>query len=147
MRPHAGCDTMSANPGSNGVSARKMRNLATAIQNCLVCRSASRALRFLCWITRPIARLWRMAEEHGLNPWFFIAMSIVGYAIQSMIYLPPFQSQAWRLAFLILLRVVALVIPTYILLKGKGIARAFNGSIAAMFVLNTTWHVCYYVYL
>jgi len=88
-----------------------------------------------------------MAEAHDLNPWFFIAMSIVGYVIQSLIYLPPFQSQAWRLAFLILLRVVALVIPTYILLKGKGIARAFNGSVAAMFVLNTTWHVCYYVYL
>jgi len=88
-----------------------------------------------------------MAEAHDLNPWFFLAMSVVGYAIQSMIYLPPFQSEAWRLTFLVLLRVVALVIPTYILLKGKGIARAFNGSIAAMFVLNTTWHVCYYVYL
>ncbi len=88
-----------------------------------------------------------MAEAHGLNPWFFIAMSLVGYSIQSLIYLPPFQSQAWRLAFLILLRIVALVIPTYILLKGNGIARAFNGSVAAMFVINTTWHVCYYVYL
>jgi hypothetical protein len=88
-----------------------------------------------------------MAEEHGLNPWFFVAMSLAGWAIQSMIYLPPFQSQAWRLAFLILLRIVALVIPTYILLKGKGIARAFNGSIATMFVVNTAWHVCYYVYL
>jgi hypothetical protein len=88
-----------------------------------------------------------MAKEHGLNPWFFIAMSVVGYAIQSMVYLPPFQSQAWRLAFLILLRIVALVIPAYILLKGKGIARAFNGSITAMFILNTAWHVCYYVYL
>jgi len=88
-----------------------------------------------------------MAKKHGLNPWFFIAMSVVGYAIQSMVYLPPFQSQAWRLAFLILLRVVALVIPAYILLKGKGIARAFSGSVTAMFILNTTWHVCYFVYL
>jgi len=94
-----------------------------------------------------MARLWRVAEEHGLNPWFFIAMSIAGYAVQSLIYLPPFQSQAWRLVFLVLLRVVALVIPTYILLKGKGIAHAFSGSIAAMFVVNTAWHVCYYVYL
>ena len=124
-----------------------MRNPVSAICNCLAHTNASRALRFLCWITRPVARLWRVAEEHGLNPWFFIAMSIVGYAIQSMIYLPPFQSQAWRLAFLILLRVVALVIPAYILLRGRGIARAFNGTIAAMFVLNTAWHVCYYVYL
>ncbi len=88
-----------------------------------------------------------MAEEHGLNPWFFIAMSVIGYAVQSMIYLPPFQSQAWRLAFLILLRIVALVIPVYILLKGNGIARAFSGSITAMLILNTTWHVCYFVYL
>jgi len=124
-----------------------MRNPAAAITNCIPHRYASRVLRFLCWITRPVARLWRMAEAHGLNPWFFIAMSVVGYAIQSVIYLPPFQSQAWRLAFLILLRFVALVVPAYILLKGKGIALAFNGSIAAMFVLNTTWHVCYYVYL
>lgn len=124
-----------------------MRNPVAAIHDRLAHRNASRALRFLCWITRPIARLWHMAEEHGLNPWFFIGMSIVGYAIQSLIYLPPFQSQAWRLAFLILLRVVALVIPAYILLRGKGIARAFNGSITAMFVLNTTWHVCYYMYM
>jgi hypothetical protein len=124
-----------------------MRNPVAAIHDCLAHSNASRALRFLCWITRPVARLWHMAEEHGLNPWFFIAMSIVGYAVQSMIYLPPFQSQAWRLAFLVALRMVALVIPAYILLKGNGIARAFNGSIAALFVLNTTWHVCYYVYL
>jgi hypothetical protein len=88
-----------------------------------------------------------MAEEHDLNPWMFIAMSLVGYTVQSMIYLPVFQAQAWRLTFLVLLRVIALVIPAYILLKGKGIARAFNSSIAAMFVINTTWHVCYYVYL
>ncbi len=124
-----------------------MRNPAAEIHDRLAHRNVPRALRFLCWITRPVARLWQLAEEHGLNPWFFIAMSVVGYAIQSVIYLPPFQSQAWRLAFLILLRFVALVIPAYILLKGKGLARAFNGSIAAMFVLNTTWHVCYYVYL
>jgi len=124
-----------------------MRNPVDAIQDRLTHITTSRTIRFLGWITRPVARLWEMARAHDLNPWFFLAMSVVGYAIQSMIYLPPFQSQAWRLTFLILLRVVALVIPTYILLKGKGIARAFNGSIAAMFVLNTTWHVCYYVYL
>lgn len=124
-----------------------MRNPEATIHDFLVHRNASRALRLLYLLTRPIARLWHIAEGHGLSPWLFIAMSIVGYAIQSMVYLPPFQTQAWRLAFLILVRIVALVIPAYILLKGKGIARAFNGSIAAMFVLNTTWHVCYYVYL
>ena len=125
----------------------KIRNPVPATRDRLVRDDASRALRLLCWITRPVARLWHLAEEHGLTPWFFIAMSVVGYALQSVIYLPPFQSQAWRLAFLILLRIIALVIPAYILLKGKGIARAFNGSITAMFILNTAWHVCYYVYL
>ena len=125
----------------------KIRNPVPAIRDHLAHDSASRAFQFLCWTARPVTRIWHMAEEHGLNPWFFIAMSVVGYAIQSMIYLPPFQSQAWRLAFLILLRIIALVIPAYTLLKGQGIARAFNGSITAMFILNTTWHVCYYVYL
>jgi len=124
-----------------------MRNPVAAIHDRLAHPNASRSLRFLRWITRPIARLWHLAESHDLNPWFFIAMSLVGYILQSMIYLPPFQSQAWRLTFLILLRLVALVIPTYIFLKGKRIALAFNSSIAVMFVLNTTWHVCYYVYL
>jgi hypothetical protein len=125
----------------------KIRDSVPALCDRAADQSTSRALRFLCWAARPVACLWHMAEQHGLNPWFFIVMSVVGYAIQSMIYLPPFQSQAWRLAFLILLRVAALVIPAYILLKGKGIARAFNGSVTAMFILNTTWHVCYFVYL
>jgi len=126
-----------------------MRNSINAIHARLAhpAPDASPAHRILSWIACPFVRVWKIAEAHGLNPWFFIAMSIVGYTIQSVMYLPPFQSQAWRLAFLILLRVVALVIPTYILLKGKGLAHAFNGSVAAMFVLNTTWHVCYYVYL
>lgn len=124
-----------------------MSNPVDAMHDGLTRWSDARAVRFFCWITRPIGRLWRMAEAHGLNPWFFVAMSIVGYALQSMIYMPPFQSEAWRLTFLVLLRIVALVIPTYILLKGKGLARAFSGSVATMFVLNTAWHVCYYVYL
>jgi len=51
-----------------------------------------------------------------------------------------------QLAFLILLRLVALVVPFYILIKGRGIAAAFNVSIAVMFVVNTAWHVGYYVY-
>jgi len=125
----------------------KIGNPVAAIRDRPANDNASRAVRLLCWTARPVTRIWHMAEEHGLSPWFFIAMSVVGYAVQSAIYLPPFQSQAWRLAFLILLRIIALVIPAYILFKGKGIARAFNGSIAAMFILNTTWHVCYYVYL
>jgi hypothetical protein len=50
-------------------------------------------------------------------------------------------------AFLILLRLVALVVPFYILIKGRGVAVAFDISIAAMFVVNTAWHVGYYVYV
>ena len=124
-----------------------MRNPIDVLHDRFEHSDASRALRFLRWITRPAARLWRTAEAHGLNPWFFLAMSAAGYAVHSLVYLPPFQTSSWRLAFLILLRALALVIPTYIFLKGKGIARAFNGSVAAMFVVNTAWHVCYYVYL
>jgi hypothetical protein len=60
--------------------------------------------------------------------------------------MPPFQSQAWKLAFLILLRAIALVVPMYIFFKGKRIAAVFNASVAVMFVFNTAWHVCYYVY-
>jgi hypothetical protein len=52
-----------------------------------------------------------------------------------------------RLAILILLRLVAVVVPFYVLIKGRGIAAAFNVSIAAMFVVNTAWHVGYYVYV
>ena len=124
-----------------------MTELVLALRRTLVRSSTTRAGRIVYWVLTPLRRVWRMAESHGLNPWMFIIMSLVGYTVQSMIYLPIFQTQAWRLTFLILLRVIALVIPTYILLKGKGIAKAFNGSIAAMFVINTTWHVCYYVYL
>ena len=73
-------------------------------------------------------------------------MSAVGYAINACVFLPWFRTNAWQLAFLIVLRLVALVVPTYILLKGKGVASALNFSIVAMFVVNTAWHVCYYVY-
>ena len=95
---------------------------------------------------RPFVRLWRLAESHELNPWVFIAMSLAGYFVQALVFLPPFQSQEWKLAFLVLLRVFALVVPAYIFFKGKRIAAVFNVSVAAMFVFNTAWHVCYYVY-
>jgi hypothetical protein len=96
---------------------------------------------------RLLSRPWRLAREHDLNPWVFIAMSVVGYSINTLVFLPWFRTDGWQLAFLVLLRVVALVVPAYIFVKGKGIAAAFNLSIAGMFVLNTAWHVCYYVYL
>ncbi len=95
---------------------------------------------------RLLARPWRLAREHDLNPWVFITMSAVGYTINACVFLPWFRTDAWQLAFLILLRLAALVVPTYILLRGKGIAAALNVSIVAMFVINTAWHVWYYVY-
>ena len=90
---------------------------------------------------------WHLAKAHELNPWVFVVMSAIGWAVQGMVYLPWFQGDAWRLTLLILLRIIALVVPTYILLKGKRIALAFNTSLVVMFTANTTWHVCYYVFL
>jgi hypothetical protein len=105
-----------------------------------ISRLVRRGLRFL-------TAGWRIAREHGLNPWVFIGMSLAGWLIHGMVYLPWFQTEDWQLALLVLLRFVALVVPAYILLKGKGIARAFNTSIVLMFAVNTAWHVCYYVFL
>lgn len=97
-------------------------------------------------LLRPVTGAWRLARRHDLNPWVFILMSVLGYAVQTMVFLPWFGGQAAQLSFLVLMRIIALVVPTYILLKGRGIARAFNVSIAGVFLLNTAWHVCYYVY-
>jgi len=93
-----------------------------------------------------VVRTWRLAERHDLNPWVFITMSLVGYLVQAMVFLPWLQGEGWQLAFLIGLRVIALVVPAYIVLKGRRIAAAFNVSVVAFFVFNTAWHVCYYVY-
>ena len=123
-----------------------MSQLFSALKGTLEMGDASRSLRVLSFAIRPFARLWRLAESHELSPWVFIAMSLVGYVVQAMVFLPPFQSQVWKLAFLILLRLIALVVPLYILFKGRRIAAFFNASVAAMFVFNTTWHVCYYIY-
>jgi len=123
-----------------------MSQVVSALKGTLETDDASRSLRALVLVIRPFARLWRLAESHELSPWVFIAMSLVGYVAQAMVFLPPFQSQAWKLAFLILLRLIALVVPLYIFFKGRRIAAFFNASVAAMFVFNTTWHVCYYFY-
>jgi len=98
-------------------------------------------------VLRPLVGIWGLARQHNLNPWVFIGMSVLGYAIHALVYLPWFRTQEWQLTFLVLLRVVALVVPTYIFLKGRRLARAFNMSVALMFSVNTAWHVCYYVYL
>ena len=98
------------------------------------------------WLGRLAARPWNLARAHGLNPWVFVAMAGLGHAIQALVFLPWFHTHAWQLSFLILLRLVALVVPAYVFLKGRGIAAAFSVTVAAMFVFNTAWHVCYYVY-
>jgi len=124
-----------------------MNQLVAALNGTLAIRSTSRSVCAIAFVIRPFARLWKLAESHELSPWLFIAMSLVGYMAQAMVFMPPFQTQAWKLAFLILLRLIALVVPLYIFFKGKRIAAAFNISVAAMFAFNTTWHVCYFVYL
>ena len=109
-------------------------------------RPMNPAVRFTRFGYGLIMRTWRLAEAHELNPWVFIGMSILGYLVQAMVFLPWFQGQAWQLTFLIGLRAIALVVPAYIFFRGRGIAAAFNVSVAVFFVFNTTWHVCYYIY-
>jgi hypothetical protein len=104
------------------------------------------AFGFGRWAWNMASRPWRLARTHGLNPWVFIGMAGAGHAVQALFFLPWFQTDAWQLAFVIVLRLMALVVPTYIFLRGRGIGAAFSVSVAAMFVLNTTWQVCYYVY-
>ncbi|MBE0636301.1 hypothetical protein IH601_09915 [Candidatus Bipolaricaulota bacterium] len=123
-----------------------MSQLIAILSGARVPESSSRFVRGVAILVRPFARLWKLAESHELNPWVFIAMSLVGYLAQAMVFLPPFQSQEWKLVFLILLRLIALVVPFYIFFNGRRIAAVFNVSVAAMFIFNTTWHVCYYVY-
>ena len=123
-----------------------MRQFVSALNGTLLVGKSSRFIRTMAFVIRPFARLWKLAESHELNPWMFIAMSLVGYMAQAMVFMPPFQTQLWRLTFLILLRLIALVVPMYIFFKGKRIAAVFNASVAAMFIFNTTWHVCYFVY-
>ena len=101
----------------------------------------------LRWIVRLFTGGWRLAKRHDLNPWVFVGMSAVGWMVQGLVYLPWLQGEGWQLTFLILLRLVALVVPIYIVAKGKRIALAFNASLAIMFTANTAWHVCYYVFL
>jgi len=123
-----------------------MKQPVTAVNGTLAIQSTSRFVRTMSFVIRPFVRLWKLAESHGLSPWVFIGMSLVGYMAQAMVFMPPFQTQALRLTFLILLRLIALVVPLYIFFKGKRIAAVFNVSVAAMFLFNTTWHVCYFVY-
>ena len=92
-------------------------------------------------------KLFGYSQAHNLNPNFFLGLSIVGTTIHLLYYLPWFKASQAELAFLVILRTLALVGPAYILLKGRGIARALNLSLLASWTLGTAWHVCYFVYL
>jgi hypothetical protein len=128
---------------------RRLETAATAAPADGIVRPAASSLPIRAWhlAVAFVTSGWRIAKAHNLNPWLFVVMSAVGWIVQSLVYMPWFQSDAWRLALLILLRVVALVVPAYILLKGKRLALAFNASLVVFFFANTTWHVCYYVFL
>ncbi len=123
-----------------------MKQLAAVFGNVVAVENRRGFMGLLRLAIHPFVRLWRLAESHQLNPWVFIAMSLAGYLVQAMVFMPPFQTHAWKLAFLVLLRVIALVVPMYVFFKGKRIAAVFNVSVIAMFIFNTTWHVCYYMY-
>ena len=92
-------------------------------------------------------KLLGYSQAHNLNPKFFLGLSVVGTTIHLLYYLPWFKASDAELAFLVTLRILALVGPAYILLKGRGIARAINLSLMVSWTLGTAWHVCYFVYL
>lgn len=89
----------------------------------------------------------RLAREHGLDPRVFIFLYLLGYAIQGAFYLPWLKSRDVDLGLLVSLRILGLVGPLYVLLKGRKIAAVLNLSLALSWSVNTAWHVCYYVYL
>jgi len=98
-----------------------MKQLVAALNGTLAVKGASRSIRIVGLVIRPFARLWKLAESHELSPWMFIAMSLVGYMAQAMVFMPPFQTQICRLTFLILLRLIALVVPLYIFFMGMSL--------------------------
>lgn len=125
----------------------ELENMTQGPTNAAIAIPMPISVRALRRVTDLLTAGWRLAKAHDLNPWVFVVMSAVGWAVQGMVYLPWFQGDAWRLALLVLLRVIALVVPAYILFKGKRIALALNASLVVFFFVNTTWHVCYYVFL
>jgi len=92
-------------------------------------------------------RILGYSHDHNLNPKFFLGLSVVGTTIHLLYYLPWFKASQAELAFLVTLRTLALVGPAYIMLRGRGIAKAVNLSLVVSWTLGTAWHVCYFVYL
>ncbi len=98
-------------------------------------------------VLRWVNRVNALAHKHGLDPRVFIFLYLLGYAIQGAFYLPWLKDKNVDLGLLVSLRILGLVGPLYILLKGKNIAGVLNLSLALSWTVNTAWHVCYYVYL
>ncbi len=87
-----------------------------------------------------------LARERNPNPWVPVTVS-AGHGSESLISLPWFQTDVWQLAPLALLRVASLVVPAYVVIRGREIATVFNISVAALFVVNTSWWLCHFVYV
>lgn len=96
---------------------------------------------------RLLGRAFGYSQAHNLNPRFFLGLSLVGAVIHLLYYLPWLKGSGAELGFLVALRALAMVGPLYILLRGKGIAPAFNLSLLVSWSVGTAWHVCYFVYL
>ena len=102
---------------------------------------------FRRYVLKWVNRVTRLARKHGLDPRVFIFLYLLGYAIQGAFYLPWLKNRDVDLGLLVSLRILGLVGPLYVLLKGREIAGVLNLSLALSWSVNTAWHVCYYVYL
>jgi hypothetical protein len=98
------------------------------------------------YVLKWVDRATGLAREHGLDPRVFIFLSLLGYLLQGFYFLPWLKGRTVDLGLLISLRVVGLIGPFYILLKGKRIAAVLNLSLAVTWSFNTAWHVCHFVY-
>lgn len=102
---------------------------------------------FRHYLLKWVNRVTRLAKKHGLDPRVFILLYLIGYGIQAAFYLPWLKDKNVDLGLLVSLRILGLVGPLYVLLKGKNIAGVINMSLAFSWSINTAWNVCYYVYL
>lgn len=86
-----------------------------------------------------------MFRSHGLDPKLFLVLFFLQISIRALFYLP--QMEGGKLPFLVVLRLLALVGPLYILIKGKRIAPVLNLSLILGWSFKTAWEVCYFVFL
>jgi len=77
----------------------------------------------------------------------FFLLAAIGTVVHILYYLPWFRTFNVELAFLSLLRTLSLGGPLYIRWRGKRISSILNLTLISAWVLSTTWHVCYFVYL